>query len=111
MKGPSGLKSLEQRKRSFHTQIYIKREESLSIWAAWEHELSGGVLFLYKRKQDESLGYLSPKTKLFSLKVSPHSFTLPTIFSKKKQNKKNNFSKRLRERSLKLVRRVCQGSL
>lgn len=75
--------SLEQRKRSFHTQIYIKREESLSIWAAWEHELSGGVLFLYKRKHDESLGYLSPKTKLFSLKVSPHSFTLPTIFFKK----------------------------
>lgn len=60
-----------------YTNIHQKEKEG-SICAACKDKLSAGVLFLYKRKQDESLGFLSLKI-IFYLKVSSNNFTLSTV--------------------------------
>lgn len=61
-----------------YTNIHQKEKE-WSIWAACEDKLSASVLFLYKRKQDESQGFLSLKIIIFYLKASSNNFTLSTI--------------------------------
>lgn len=91
-----------KKKKLSYTNIHQKEKES-SISAACEQELRAGVLFLYKRKQGESLAYLSSKIIIFYLKVSPHNFTLSTILK--------SFKKQLWQRGWEEKLKTCEKSM